>query len=275
MVDNIVDNSEHLVDNSERGERLQKYLARCGVASRRHAEEMIAAGVVQVNGIVVREAGTRIEPERDEVRVAGEVVQPVARATTVAIYKPVGYLSTAHDPQGRPIVSDLLPSHLHERRLVPVGRLDADSEGLLLLSNDGDLTLRLTHPRYETEKEYHALVEPVPDDDALRQLRRGVVLAGEDDRPTAPAHVWRLPDRAPPGQAWIAVILREGRKRQVRLMFAAVGCRVLRLIRVRIGQLTLRAVAPKPGMYRVLTEGDIKKAQMPSDTARSPHQMKK
>jgi 23S rRNA pseudouridine2605 synthase len=242
------------------GERLQKYLARCGVASRRHAQEIIAAGAVQVNGAIVCEPGARIDPARDVVTLRGRRVEPVAHTTTVALHKPVGYISTAHDPQGRPILADLLPQHLQARRLVPVGRLDADSEGLILLSDDGDLTLRLTHPRYETEKEYHALVEGVPDDAALAQLRHGVVLAGENERPTAPARVWRIHGRAQPGQTWIAVALHEGRKRQVRLMFAAIGFRVARLIRVRIGQLRLTDVAPQPGMYRVLTDADIQQA---------------
>jgi 23S rRNA pseudouridine2605 synthase len=247
-------------DDNAAGERLQKYLARCGVASRRHAEEIIAAGAVQVNGTIVRQPGTRIDPARDVVMLRGRRVQPVAHTITVALHKPVGYISTAHDPQGRPILADLLPQHVQTRRLVPVGRLDADSEGLILLSDDGDLTLRLTHPRYEAEKEYHALVEGVPDDAALAQLRHGVVLAGENERPTAPARLWRINGRAQPGQTWIAVALHEGRKRQVRLMFATLGMRVERLIRVRIGQLRLADVAPRPGMYRVLTDSDIQKA---------------
>jgi 23S rRNA pseudouridine2605 synthase len=242
------------------GERLQKYLARCGVASRRHAEDLIAVGAVQVNGVTVTTPGTRIDPAADVVTVGGRRVAPVAEAVTVALYKPVGYISTARDPQGRPLAIDLLPPHLRARRLVPVGRLDADSEGLLLLSNDGDLTLRLTHPRYEMEKEYHALVEPVPDDAALARLRRGVVLAGADERPTAPARVWRIPGRAAPGQGWIAVVLREGRKRQVRLMCAAVGARVVRLIRVRVGHLRLAEVAPRPGMHHALTPDEIAQA---------------
>jgi 23S rRNA pseudouridine2605 synthase len=261
MVDNSVDNS---VDKSQQdaahdpsGERLQKYLARCGVASRRHAEELIAAGAVQVNGVTVTTPGTRVAAA-DVVTVRGRRVAPVAATMTVALHKPAGYISTAHDPQGRPIAADLLPPHLRTQRLVPVGRLDADSEGLLLLSNDGDLALRLTHPRYE--KEYHALVEPVPDDDALAQLRRGVVLAGADTRPTAPAQAWRVSARTPAGQGWIAVVLREGRKRQVRLMCAAVGVSVRRLIRVRVGHLRLADVAPQPGMFRVLTPAEIAQA---------------
>lgn len=243
------------------GERLQKYLARSGVASRRHAEALITAGAVQVNGHTVTEQGIRIDPVTDVVQVNGQRVQPVAQTTTVAVHKPEGYISTASDPQGRPIVSDLLPLALRQQRLVPVGRLDADSEGLLLLSNDGALTLRLTHPRFATEKEYHALIEGDVDNDSLERLRHGVVLAGESDQPTAPARVWRVPGSAPLGHAWIAVALREGRKHQVRLMFAAVGTRVTRLIRVRIGQLRLADVVPDVGTYHMLTPQEIARAE--------------
>ena len=243
------------------GERLQKYLARSGVASRRHAEALITSGAVRVNGHTVTEQGIRIDPIADVVLVHGQRVQPITQTCTVAIHKPVGYISTASDPQGRPIVSDLLPAALRGLRLVPVGRLDGDSEGLILLSNDGDLTLRLTHPRYETEKEYHALIDGDVADPALEQLRQGVVLAGESDRPTATARVWRVPGSAPLGHTWVAVALHEGRKHQVRLMFAAVHARVTRLIRVRIGQLKLADLVPDPGSHHVLTAKEIERAQ--------------
>jgi pseudouridine synthase len=242
-------------------ERLHKFLARSGVASRRHAEELIAAGAVSVNGMIVRTQGVLVHPDQDVVCINDQRVRPLPAICTVAVHKPVGYISTAHDPQHRPIVSDLLPADLRRQRLVPVGRLDADSEGLLLLSNDGALTLRLTHPRYETEKEYHALVQGEVSDAALAQLQRGVVLAGGNPQPTAPARAWRLPHSAPLGHTWIAVALREGRKRQVRLMFAAVGARVVRLIRVRIGQLLLAEVVPAPGSYKTLTAHEIEQAQ--------------
>lgn len=241
------------------GERLQKYLARSGVASRRHAEELITAGSVTVNGHTVTEQGVRIVPG-DVVMVNGQRVVPVATTTTVALHKPVGYVSTARDPQGRAITSDLLPADLRSVRLVPVGRLDVDSEGLLLLSNDGDLALKLTHPRYGAEKEYHALVVGNVSDAALERLRTGVVLAGEDTRPTAPANVWRLPEAAPLGHSWIAVAIHEGRKRQVRLMFAAVGNQVTRLIRTRIGHLTLQTTVPEVGHCRPLSPAQIARA---------------
>ena len=197
------------------------------MASRRHAEALIAAGAVTVNGAVVTTPGTRIDPTADSISVNGQPVQLVAQKTTVAINKPTGYVATAHDPQGRPIVADLLPPDLRDLRLVPVGRLDADGQGLILLSNDGDLALKLTHPRYGTEKEYHALVPGHGTDEALQRLRQGVVLAGADERPTAPAVVWRLQKGYPapptPDQEWLGVIIHEGRKRQIRLMFAAEG----------------------------------------------------
>jgi pseudouridine synthase len=274
------------------GERLAKFLARAGVASRRHAEDLIAAGAVTVNDQVIKEQGTRIDPAADVVRVNGQHVRPPSAQITVAIHKPGGYVATAHDPQGRPIVADLLPPELRNHRLVPVGRLDYDSEGLILLSNDGDLTLHVTHPRYGTEKEYHAQIEGHVEDDALQQLRRGVVLPDQEGHATAPATVWRLrhgplagtgpsgsaplsgsakpsgppegpmpvpapPSGAPPGHEWIGVIIHEGRKRQVRLMFAAVGARVVRLVRVRIGQLFLADVVPRPGVYHILTPEEI------------------
>ncbi|MBA3826730.1 MAG: rRNA pseudouridine synthase [Ktedonobacterales bacterium] len=243
-------------DVAPASERLQKYLAHAGIASRRAAEDLITAGAVTVNGIIAT-LGTRVDPVHDVVLVRGQRVQPVADTTTVALNKPVGYISSSADPEGRPIIADLLPQRLQDLRLVPVGRLDADSEGLILLSNDGTLTLQLTHPRYEKEKEYHALLSDPVSDEALAELRRGVVLMTENQRPTAPARVWRVRAPAEPGQHWVAVVLHEGRKRQVRHMFSAVGARVERLIRVRIGRLRLADVAPRSGSYRVLTPREI------------------
>ncbi len=256
-----MDNSTHVADSPQgAGERLAKFLARAGVASRRHAEDLIAAGAVTVNDQVVREQGTRVDAAADVVRVNGRIIRPPSEFVTVAIHKPAGYVATAHDPQGRPIVADLLPPELRSHHLVPVGRLDYDSEGLILLSNDGDLTLRVTHPRYGTEKEYHALIAGHVEDAALQQLRRGVVLPDQEAHATTPATVWRLrhgPSPAPPDHEWIGIIIHEGRKRQVRLMFAAVGARVTRLVRVRIGQLFLKDVAPRPGMCHILTPDEI------------------
>ena len=207
------------------GERVQKIIAAAGLASRRKAEDLIRAGRVTVNGRRV-ELGARAE-NTDEVAVDGRPVERKNRRVTFMLNKPPGYLSTVSDPHGRRKVLDLLPDvpGLH-----PVGRLDLDSEGLLLVTTDGRLTQRLTHPRYEKEKEYRIwCTEGTVDAEALRQLRAGVQL--ED----GPAHVVRVA-RAPGGAR---LVIREGRKRQVRRMFAAVGCNVERLLRLRVGSLRL------------------------------------
>ncbi len=240
---------------SSQPERLQKFLARAGVASRRHAEELILAGRVRVNGQPVTQLGTKINPQTDTVSVDGRPVQPPATRAYVLLHKPAGVVTTAHDPQGRQTALDLLPSELRAQRLFPVGRLDLESEGLLLLTNDGDFALRLTHPRYEQEKEYHALVEGRPDQTALETLRSGMPLPGEK-RPTAPAEVRFL--RAEGREtAWLSITLHEGRKRQVRRMLAVVGHPVLRLIRVRVGPLRLGNLPP--GHWRLLTEAEVAK----------------
>jgi pseudouridine synthase len=234
---------------------LQKFLARSGVASRRHAEEMILAGRVRVNGQPVTQLGTKIQAEKDEVQVDGQPVHlPVAKVYLL-LHKPAGVVTTASDPQGRQTVLDLLPPSLQNKRVFPVGRLDLDSEGLLLLTNDGAFALRLTHPRYEQEKEYHALVQGHPRPEVLEPLRRGIMLPGET-RLTAPAQT-RFLRAAPDDASWLAVTLHEGRKRQVRRMLAAVGHPVLRLIRVRVGSLRLGDVPP--GQWRLLSAAEVGK----------------
>ena len=234
------------------GERLQKYLAHAGVASRRHAEELILAGDVTVNGQVVRELGTRVDPARDEVRVRGQVVRPPERPLYILLNKPLDTVSTAHDPEGRRTVLDLLPEEWRARRVYPVGRLDWDSEGLLLLSDDGDLALRMTHPRYALGKEYHALVAGQPTQRTLHQLARGVPLEGEA-RPTASARVRRLTSEG--DATWLSIELHEGRNRQVRRMCEAIGHPVLRLRRVRVGPL---ALGPLPlGASRPLMADEV------------------
>lgn len=238
------------------GERLQKYLAHAGIASRRHAEELIGAGAVTVNGQVVRELGTRVDPSADEVRVRGRLVRPATDHLYVLLNKPPDVVSTAHDPQGRRTVLDLLPAEWRERRVYPVGRLDRDTEGLLLLTDDGDLALRLTHPRYALPKEYAALVAGRPTRSALERLERGVRLAGEErpeERLTAPAHVWEM--RSQGDATWVGIEIHEGRKRQVRRMFEAVGYPVLRLRRVRVGPLTLGSLPP--GKARRLSADEV------------------
>src|SRR5512146_163180 len=159
----------------QHGERLQKYLAHAGIASRRHAEEMITAGAVSVNGVIVRELGARVDPASDEVRVRGRLVRPTANHLYILLNKPAETVTTAHDPQRRRTVLDLLPAEWVAQRVYPVGRLDVDTEGLLLLTNDGDLALRLTHPRYALTKEYHALVEGRPTQEELALLAAGIL----------------------------------------------------------------------------------------------------
>jgi 23S rRNA pseudouridine2605 synthase/16S rRNA pseudouridine516 synthase len=240
-------------DAGDQGERLQKFLARAGVASRRHAEELIAAGLVTVNGEVVREQGARVRPERDEVRVRGEYIPPPGDAHLyLMMNKPVNTMTTSDDPEGRRTVLDLLPAGSASRRVYPVGRLDWDSEGLLLLTDDGELTLRLTHPRYALPKEYSALVAGEPSQAELQRMERGLLLDGET-RPTAPARVRSL--RVEDGDTWISVEIHEGRNRQVRRMADAMGHPVLRLRRVRVGPLSLGGL--QPGESRELRPDEI------------------
>ena len=211
--------------------RLQKYLASCGVASRRAAEEMIAQGLVQVNGVTVREMGVQVQPE-DEVRVRGEVVLPEEEKRYVLYYKPVGEVTTVSDPEGRPTALDRFRDF--PVRLYPVGRLDFDSEGLLLLTNDGELTARLTHPRYEVDKGYIAQVSNELSPESVQQLRSGVVV---DGRRTARAKAQVL--RKDPFSTDILLTIHEGRNRQIRRMVEAVGHEVVRLKRVNYGPLSL------------------------------------
>src|SRR5688572_5913931 len=231
----------------EGGVRLQKYLAQAGVASRRQSETLIVAGRVRVNGVVVTELGTRVEPERDVVEVDG---RPVRSATTewVVLHKPFGYLSTRTDPQGRRTLYELLPPQL--RRLFYVGRLDRDSEGLILLTNDGDVAHRMLHPRHGIEREYEIDVALPIADDVLEQLTRGVEL---DDGPARAERARRL---AP---ARLALTLREGRKREVRRMLEAAGHHVVRLRRVRYGPIRLGELPP--GRWRHLSPEEIAAVQ--------------
>jgi 23S rRNA pseudouridine2605 synthase len=239
----------------QEGERLARFLAHAGLASRRHAEELIAAGHVQVNGITVTAQGTRINPEHDRVTVDGKPVHVPTRHVYILLHKPVGYVTTASDPQGRPTVLDLLPAELRRLRVYPVGRLDIDTSGLLLLTNDGDFAQRMMHPRYSTEKHYEALVQGCPTEEALAALREGVIVVVDDERGyrTAPAQV-RLLQRVG-ANCRLSLTIHEGRKRQVRRMLSAVGYRVLELKRVGVGSLVLGALPV--GNWRYLTEEEV------------------
>lgn len=232
----------------EEKERLQKVMAHAGVASRRKSEAIIRQGRVRVNGQVVTEMGVKVDPEQDEITVDGKPLSGQERLTYLMLNKPPGVLSTAQDEFGRPTVLDLVDV---PQRVYPVGRLDLDSEGLILLTNDGELTHILTHPSYEHEKEYQVLVRGQPSPDDLRALRQGVELT---DGPAAVDKVERGSDD---GQAtWLRIVIHEGRKRQIRRMCQAIGYPVLRLIRTRIGPLELGDLAN--GRYRDLTEDEIK-----------------
>ncbi|TML07143.1 MAG: rRNA pseudouridine synthase [Actinobacteria bacterium] len=224
-------------------ERVHKVLARAGVASRRRCEELIAEGRVEVNGVVV-ELGAQLDVSHDIVTIDGAFVPLAPDAVYYVLNKPAGYVTTAHDPQGRPTVVDLVPP---EPRVFPVGRLDLDTEGLLLLTNDGELTHRLTHPSFGIDKEYLAEVEGAPSRSALRRLHEGVEL---DDGMTAPAKVALVHPNV------LRLVIHEGRNRQVRRMCAAVGYPVVRLVRVRIGTLVIESLAP--GQWRALDGDEVR-----------------
>jgi pseudouridine synthase len=215
-------------------ERIQKVLARAGVASRRAAEELVRTGRVTVNGQVVAVPGTLVDPDRDLLAVDGHPVAERGPRRYFLLNKPRGHVSTAHDERGRPTVVDLVPG---EGRLYPVGRLDADSEGLLILTDDGDLAYALTHPRFAVPREYHVLVPGPLGAEDLDRLRKGVQL---EEGWTAPAAVEILSQQ--PGRTWVCVVIRQGWKRQVRRMLATVGQPVQRLIRVGLGGLSLNSL---------------------------------
>jgi 23S rRNA pseudouridine2605 synthase len=230
--------------------RLNRFLAACGVASRRKAEALIEEGRVMLNGTRVTELATFVKPGRDAVTVDGEPVALPARPTWILLHKPAGVVSTVLDPEGRPTVVALVPA---EPRVFPVGRLDRDTSGALLLTNDGALTHQLLHPRYHVEKEYEVVVEGVVPNRAMGALRRGILLEGEE-RPTAPAVVEVLTPGPP--RTRLRLVLGEGRNRQVRRMLEAVGHPVLQLQRVRIGPLTLGDLPV--GGWRHLAEEEIR-----------------
>jgi len=232
--------------------RLQKLLSMAGVASRRVAETLIVQGRVTVNGEAVTELGAKADPAQDEVRVDGRRVKVAVRRRYLLLNKPRGYVCTRSDPEGRPTVMALIASQVAGEYLYPVGRLDYDSEGLLLVTNDGDLTAALTHPRHGVEREYEARVRGVPDPRALARLRRGVTLDGHR---TAPADARLRQVVEGRGQSVISLTIREGRNRQVRRMCEAVGLPIVRLRRVRIGPLTDTRL--KPGQVRALTAREV------------------
>ncbi|NQS75888.1 MAG: rRNA pseudouridine synthase [Peptococcaceae bacterium] len=232
-------------------ERLQKVMARAGVASRRRCEELIAAGLVKVNGKVVQEPGVKVDPAADRILVEGEGINLSPARQYILMYKPRGYITTMSDEKGRRKVPDLLKDNANDGRVYPVGRLDYDSEGLLLLTNDGDLTHALTHPRHQIPKTYQVRVAGVPDKIGLKQMEKGLLLA---DGPTAPAKVRFKSEKN--GNALLEITIHEGRKHQVKRMCAHIGYPVMRLKRTSLGGLDIADL--KPGQYRHLTGVELR-----------------
>jgi 23S rRNA pseudouridine2605 synthase len=232
-------------------ERLQKVLAHAGVASRRASEVLIEQGRVTVNGKTITQLGVKVDPRRDVISVDGQTIpNRVEKPIYVLLNKPSGILSTVRDDRGRKTVLDLVDL---KERIYPVGRLDLKSEGLIFLTNDGDLAEKLTHPRYHLEKEYHVLVSGKPSSQTLARWRRGEVeVAG---KPAATAIVERL--KTEKANVWLKVVLTEGRKRQIREVAKALGHPVKRLERVRMGPLKLGRL--KPGQWRHLTPAEIQR----------------
>jgi 23S rRNA pseudouridine2605 synthase len=234
---------------SNPGERLQKFLAAAGIASRREAERLIQGGHIEVNGHTVTTLGTRIDPGRDTVRIDGRRVRRPEQRVHYLLYKPPGYITSVRDPQGRPTVLQLLRG-VHER-VFPVGRLDWESEGLLILTNDGDLAHRLTHPAGHVPKVYRVKVKGMIGPGVLRALRRGIFV---DGRKCLPARATRVSGQS---NTWVEVTLYEGRKNQIRRMFDVLGHPVLKLRRIAIG--TLRDRDLKPGEFRRITSVELRR----------------
>ena len=234
--------------------RLQKIVSAAGIASRRATEVLIQEGRVTVNGETVTELGSKADPDVDDIRVDGRRVKAPDRRRYILLYKPRGYITSRSDPQQRPTVIDLLEKGGVREYVYPVGRLDYDSEGLLLLTSDGELAAHLTHPRHGVPREYQARVRGVPDRHDLERLSKGIVV---DGRRTAPARVTvaQLIEGEGGPDAVLSFVIREGRNRQVRNMCDAIGHPVVRLKRVRIGPISDERI--RPGEFRDLTPKEI------------------
>ncbi|MDD4844589.1 MAG: pseudouridine synthase [Anaerotignum sp.] len=231
-------------------ERLQKFLAEAGVASRRKAEELIAEGKIKVNGKVITELGTKIDPQKDEVLYLDKIIsKKEVEMIYIMLHKPEGYVTTAKEQFGRPGVMDLVSGIA--ARIFPVGRLDYETSGLVLLTNDGDLTYKLTHPKHDVDKTYIAKLYGTPDDMDLQMFRRGVFIDGRQTKP-AKMQILEKGER----QSTVEIIIHEGRNRQVRKMCEAIKHPVAQLKRVGTGELTLGDL-PK-GKYRHLTPAEVK-----------------
>ncbi len=228
--------------------RLQKVLAQAGVASRREAEKMILNGRIKVDGKVIKELGTKVDPEKNDIEVDDRSISKSEKKVYYLLNKPKGCVTTMKDPRGRPTVNDLLKDI--DERVYPVGRLDYDTTGVLIITNDGELANALAHPKKEIDKYYHALVQGVPSNEALKRLRDGVQL---EDGKTAPAKVRVLEIKG--NKSWLEIIIHEGKNRQVKRMCEAISHKVLRLKRTRFGPLEVNDLAP--GKIRALKDGEI------------------
>ncbi|MGB9628624.1 MAG: pseudouridine synthase [Thermodesulfobacteriota bacterium] len=231
-------------------ERIQKVLARAGIASRRKAERLVIEGRVTVNGQVVRQLGFKVDPSKDHIKVDGKRILGFEPKITLLINKPRGYLSTVEDPKGRPTIMDLLKRV--KWRVYPVGRLDFDSEGLLLLSNDGDLVHRLSHPRFEVPRTYQVKVRGVPEEKELEKLKRGIHL--EDGKAKIQSYHLLLSREK---NSWLEVVVTEGRNRLVKRIFSAIGHPVLKLKRVAFGPIRLGDLPI--GQFRYLTHKEVER----------------
>ena len=245
-------------------ERLQKILSAAGVASRRTAETLIAQGRVSVNGNTVTELGTKADAAADDIRVDGRRVKGAPRRRYILLYKPRGYITTRSDPQHRPTVIDLLVKGGVREYVYPVGRLDYDSEGLLLLTSDGEFAAQLTHPRHEVERQYEVRVRGVPDDHDVERLARGITLEGARTAP-ARVEVAKVIDAESGQQGVLSFVIHEGRNRQVRNMCDAIGHPVVRLRRIRIGPITDEHI--RPGEFRDLFPQEIAALRKAAGTA--------
>jgi 23S rRNA pseudouridine2605 synthase len=229
-------------------ERLQKIIANAGIASRRAAESLIRQGRVSVNGVIVKEMGSKADPERDEIRLDGRLISTDVSKLYLMVYKPAGYVTTLKDPEGRRIVTDLL--HGIEERVFPVGRLDYDSEGLIILTNDGDFAQKMQHPRYGIPKTYLVKIKGSLKPREMRAIQAGVRL---EDGLFTPEEV--VVEKTNPKSTWLRVTIIEGRNRVIRRAFDAVGHSVGRLIRIALGGVQLGDL--KEGKFRFLTKREI------------------
>ncbi|HKP47902.1 MAG TPA: pseudouridine synthase [Pyrinomonadaceae bacterium] len=246
-------------------QRLQKLIANAGIASRRHAEELITKGEVTINGKVVTELGTKADAAIDHIKVHGKLINPTLGKRSlnyVLLNKPKGCLSSVTDPDGRPTVLEYLPASLG--RIYPVGRLDFNTEGLLLLTNDGDFTNFVTSARNKVQKIYEAKVKGVPSEQAIERLRRGVTL--EDGTRTAPAKIKRVYETET--NSWFEIILHEGKNQQIRRMFDLIGHSVIKLRRSQIGP--LRDDSLRPGSWRKLSPAEVTAITTVSKPKRRP-----